>query len=95
MTGFKLLRTVAMLATLTAVQPQAYGPEGREIAATPGNPARVADRGPSQRGEPMCVHGVGGGRGGRRNALSPEVDAPHRNGGNGAHDDWPANMILG
>jgi hypothetical protein len=27
--------------------------------------------------------------------LSPEIDAPRRNGANKTHDDWPANMILG
>ena len=27
--------------------------------------------------------------------ISPEIDAPHWNGGDKAHDDWPANMILG
>jgi hypothetical protein len=26
--------------------------------------------------------------------ISPDVDAPHRNGADSAHDDWPSNMIL-
>jgi hypothetical protein len=26
--------------------------------------------------------------------ISPKVDAPHWNGADKAHDDWPANMIL-
>jgi hypothetical protein len=27
--------------------------------------------------------------------ISPRVDAPLWNGGDKAHDDWPANLILG
>jgi len=27
--------------------------------------------------------------------ISLKVDAPHWNGGNKTHDDWPANLILG
>jgi hypothetical protein len=27
--------------------------------------------------------------------ISPETGATHFNGGDRAHDDWPANMILG
>ena len=27
--------------------------------------------------------------------ISPTVDAPHWNGSDKTHDDWPANMILG
>ena len=77
MTGFKLLGTVAMLATLTAAQSQAYGTEGREVAAPPWSFACMNDQGPRECGEPMWVYGAGGGHGGRKNALSPEVDAPH------------------
>ena len=95
MTGFKLLGTVAMLATLTAAQSQAHGTEGHEVAAPPWSAACMTGQGPGQCGEPMWVYGAGCGCGGRKNALSPEVHAPHRNGGNRTHDDWPANMILG
>jgi hypothetical protein len=95
MTGFKLLGRIAMLATLTVAQPQTYGTHGREVAATPWSAARMTDPGPSQRGEPMWIHGAGSGRAGRKSTLSPEIGAPHGIGGNGAHDDWPANMILG
>ena len=70
MTGFKLLRTVAMLATLTVAQPQTYGPEGREVAAAPGSAARVTDQSPGQHSVPMWVHGAAGGRGGSRNAFA-------------------------
>lgn len=94
MTGFKLLGAVAMLAALTAAQSQARGPERRAFAATPWSAARMADPGPRQRGEPMWIHGAGSGRGGYKNA-SPEIGAPHGSGGNKAHDDWPAGMILG
>ena len=27
--------------------------------------------------------------------IPPKVDAPHWNGGDKTHDDWPANLILG
>jgi hypothetical protein len=27
--------------------------------------------------------------------ISSEIEAPHWNGGDKTHDDWPANMILG
>jgi hypothetical protein len=94
MTGFKLLGRIAMLATLTVAQPQTYGTHGREVAATPWRAGHLTDQGPRRSGEPMWVHGADGGRGGAKHA-SPAIDAPHGNGGNKAHDDWPAGMILG
>ncbi len=66
--------------------------EGREVAAPPWSAACMTDHGPSLRGDPICVYSAGGGH---KNALSPQIDAPHRNGANKTHDDWPANMILG
>jgi hypothetical protein len=57
MTGFKLLGTAAMLVTLTAAQSQAYGTEGREVAAPPWSAACTNDQGPSQCGELMWVYG--------------------------------------
>jgi hypothetical protein len=49
--------------------------------------------GPGLRGEPKWLYSADGGH--KKNALSPEIDAPHQNGANKRHDDWPANMILG
>jgi hypothetical protein len=95
MTKFKLLGAVAALSTLIATQPQASGIEGREVAAPPWSAACMTDHGPSVCNEPMWVYGPRGGHAGRKNSLSPEVDAPHWNGGNKTHNDWPANMILG
>jgi len=91
MTKFKLLGAVATLSTLIATQPQACGIEGREVAAPAWSTACMTDHGSSVCGEPMWVYG---GHAGKRNSLSPEVDAPHWNGGNRTRDDWPANMIL-
>ena len=45
--------------------------------------------GPGLRGEPKWLYSADGGH--KKNALSPEIDAPHRNGANKTHDDWPAN----
>jgi len=94
MTGFKLLRTAAMLVTLTSAQSQAYGTFGREVAAPPWGAACITDQGPSQCGEPMWAYGARGG-GGKKKRLSREIYAPHWNGGDKTHNDWPANMILG
>ena len=95
MTKFKLFGAVATLSTLIATQPQAYGIEGREVAAPPWSAACMTDHGPSLCGEPMWAYGARGAHVGRKHALSPEVDAPHWNGGNKTHSNWPANMILG
>jgi hypothetical protein len=59
MTKFKLLGAVAALSTLIAAQAQAYGTEGREVAAPPWSAACMTDQGPSQCGEPMWVYGGG------------------------------------
>jgi hypothetical protein len=95
MTKFKLLRAVAILSMLIATQVQARGIEGREVAAPPWSAACMTDHGPSVCGEPMWVYGARGGHAGKKNALSPEVDAPHWNGGDKTYHDWPANMMLG
>ena len=87
MTQFKFLHAVAILSMMIATQARANRIEGRESAAC------MTDHGPSLCGEPICVYSAGGGH--KKNALSPEIDAPHRNGANKTHDDWPANMILG
>jgi hypothetical protein len=60
------LLLVSSLATPTAAQErthksvaraQAYGTEGREIAAPPWSAACMTDHGPSECGEPMWVYG--------------------------------------
>jgi hypothetical protein len=43
----------------------------------------------------MWVYVARGGRAGKKNALPREIYAPHSNGGDKTHDDWPANTILG
>jgi hypothetical protein len=68
---------------------------GREVAAPPWSAACITDQGPSQRDEPMWVYVARDGHAGKKNALRLEIYAPHSNGGNKTHDDWPANMILG
>jgi hypothetical protein len=95
LTRFKLLRAAAMLVTLTAAQSQAYGTKSREVAAPLWSAACMTDQGPSQCGEPMWVYVARGGHAGKKNALPREIYAPHSNGGDKTHDDWPANMILG
>jgi hypothetical protein len=92
MTRFKFL-AVAMLSMMIATAARANGIEGREVAAPPWSAACVTDHGPSPCGELVCVYSAGGGH--KKHALSPEIDAPHRNGAIKTHDDWPANMILG
>ena len=37
--------------------PQAYGSEGREVAAPPWSAACMTDHGPSECGEPMWIYG--------------------------------------
>jgi hypothetical protein len=54
----------------------------------------MTDQGPSVCGEPMWVYGTIGDQAGKETGLSPELNAPHRNGGDRPHVDWPANMIL-
>jgi len=89
MTKFKLLHAVTILPMMIATQARANRIEGREVAARPWSAACMTDHGPS-----LCAeHSAGGGH--KKNALSPEIDAPRRNGANKTHDDWPANMILG
>jgi hypothetical protein len=39
------------------IPPQAFGTEGREVAAPPWSAACMTDHGPSQCGEPMWVYG--------------------------------------
>jgi len=41
----------------------------------------------------MWIYGARGG--GKKKPLSREIYAPHWNGGDKTHNDWPANMILG
>jgi hypothetical protein len=93
MTKFKFLHAVAILSMMIATQARANRIEGREIAARPWSAACMTDHGPSLCAELICVYSAGGGH--KKNALSPEIDAPRRNGANKTHDDWPANMILG
>jgi hypothetical protein len=57
------LLTLAMSATAEArttehsASPQAYGSEGREVAAPPWSAACMTDHGPTQCDEPMWVYG--------------------------------------
>jgi hypothetical protein len=78
---------------MIATQARANRIEGREVAARPRGAACMTDHGPSPCAELTCVYSAGGGH--KKNALSPEIYAPRRNGANKTHDDWPANMILG
>jgi hypothetical protein len=48
---------------------QAYGSEGREIAAPPWSAACMTDHGPSECGEPMWVYGSGDARTRYRSAF--------------------------
>jgi hypothetical protein len=43
--------------TESSTLPQAYGIEGREVAAPPSSAACTNDQGPSQCGEPMWIYG--------------------------------------
>jgi hypothetical protein len=49
--------------------PQAYGIEGREVAAPPWSAACMTDHGPSRCGEPMWVYGSPGALARYRNAF--------------------------
>ena len=93
MTKPRFLHAVAILSMLIATQARANGIEGREVAARPWTSACMTGHGPSLCAESICAYSAGGGH--KKSALSPEIDAPRRNGTNKAHDDWPANMILG
>jgi hypothetical protein len=48
---------------------QAYGNEGREVAAPPWSAACMTDHGPSQCGEPMWLYGSGGIAGGQMSRI--------------------------
>jgi len=89
----RFLHAVAILSMMIATQARANRIEGGEVAARPWSAACMTDHGPSLCAELACAHGAAGGH--KKNALSPEIDAPRRNGANKPHDDWPANMILG
>jgi hypothetical protein len=91
MTKFKFLHAVAILSMMIATQARANGIEGRQAGAPLWSVAYRTGYGPSL--EPKWLYRAGGDH--KKNALSPEIDAPHRNGANKTHDDWPANMILG
>ena len=94
MTKFKFLHAIAILSMMIATEARANSIEGREVvAARPWSAACMTDHGPSLCAELTRVYSAGRGR--KKNALSPEIDAPRRNGANKRHDDWPANMILG
>jgi hypothetical protein len=61
-----LVSSLAMPATVQArthdssISPQAFGIEGREVAAPPSSAACMTDHGPSQCDEPMWVYGSPG-----------------------------------
>jgi hypothetical protein len=93
MTKFKFLHAIAVLSIMIATEARANRIEAREVAAPPWSAACMTDHGPNLCGEPICDCSAGGGH--KKNALSPQIDAPHRNRTNKTHDDWPANMILG
>jgi hypothetical protein len=77
MTKFKVLRAVAILSMMTATQAQAHWIKGREVAAPRWSAACMNDHGPGVCGEPMWVYGSRGDRAAKKNASSPEADAPH------------------
>jgi len=79
MTKFKFLRDVAILSMMiaTQAQAQAHGITGREVAAPSWSAACVSGYVPSVCGRPMWVYGAPGGHAARKNALPPEVEAPH------------------
>jgi hypothetical protein len=57
------LATPAMVQARTHdsnIPPQAFGTEGREVAAPPWSAACMTDHGPSQCDEPMWVYGSSG-----------------------------------
>jgi hypothetical protein len=95
MTRVKVLRAFAILSILIATEAQAHAIGGREVAGPPWSAACMTDQGPSVCGEPMWVYGTIGDQAGKETGLSPELKAPHRNGGDRPHVDRPANMILG
>jgi len=53
----------------SGVHPQAYGIEGRQVAAPPWSAACMTDHGPSECGEPMWVYGSHEAIAGYRNAF--------------------------
>jgi predicted secreted Zn-dependent protease len=72
------LLLVSSLATPTTAQErghksvartQAYGIEGREIAAPSWSAACITDHGPSEFGEPMWIYGSSGAQARYRNAF--------------------------
>ena len=93
MTKFKFLHAIAILSMMIATEVRANSIEGREVAARPWSAACMTDHGSSPCAE--LTRAYRGDRGHKKNALSPEIDAPRRNGANKTPDDWPANMILG
>jgi hypothetical protein len=70
-------------------------PTRRPVAAQRWSAACMTGHGPSVCGESIRVHAARNSHAGKTTALSHGVDAPHWNGGDKTHDDWPANMILG
>ena len=95
MTRFKFLHAFAILSILIATEAHARGIEGHEVAAPPWSTACMTDQGPSVCGKPMWLYDTIDDHVGKKTALSPELNAPHRNGGVKPHVDWSANMILG
>jgi hypothetical protein len=95
MTRFKLLSAFAILSILIATRVDAHGIDGREAAVRPWNIACMPDQGPGVCGESTWFRGTIGDHAGKNTALSPELNAPLKNGGDEPHIDWPANMILG
>jgi len=66
MSKFKFLAAATLLAMSimapvlahgSHARPQAYGAEGRQVAAPPWSAACMTDHGPSECGEPMWVYG--------------------------------------
>jgi hypothetical protein len=72
MSKFKFLHAVAMLSMIIGTQPRVNRIDGREVAAPPWSGVRMADHGPSLRGEPAWVYSTAGGH--KKNALSPEEE---------------------
>jgi hypothetical protein len=95
MTRLRLLHAFTILSVLAATQAQAHGIEARGVTAQRQSIACMTDHGPNVCSESMRGNGAHDNPAGRPTTLSHRGDAPHWNGGGKAHDDWPANMILG
>jgi hypothetical protein len=75
MTGFRILRDVALVSIMMAAQAQAHGIKGRDVGPASWS-ACVTDHGLSACGDPMWFYGDRGGHAGKKNVQPPEADLP-------------------